>query len=182
MPLSFEKWRAQQDDSILVEPSPFIHLNTDEREIYRTTCENGTLKRNGHAFDTSFEKTLHSGNGYAIFVIAPDHNLYSGSHIGGVFHHSSFLGEGATVAAGEIKTDPNGKIVELSSKSGHYRPKDSQNLYMLKYFQDRGADLSTIKFTFYGTEGKTEERNAHEYLEGLEHLKSLGEIDLEIFR
>lgn len=181
LPLSFEKWRAQQDDSILIEPSPFVLLNEEERKIYFTTCENGTLERNGYPLDTTFEKTLHSGNGYAIMVIAPDRNLYCGSHIGGVFHHSSFLGEGATIAAGEIKTDANGKLIELSSKSGHYQPKDAQNLFMLKYFQDRGTDFSSVKFTYYDTNGKTGERNALEYLEELEYQKGLGEIDLGIF-
>lgn len=181
LPLSFEEWRAQQDDSILLGAAPFINLNAEQRKIYCTNCENGILKRNGYLFDTAYEKTLHSGNGYAILVIAPDEQLYCGSHIGGVFHHSSFLGEGAVLAAGEIKTDSNGKIIELSSKSGHYRPKDSQNLYLLKYFQDRGADLSTVKFTFYDVNGKTEERNAQEYLESLEHLKGLAEMDLGLF-
>lgn len=180
-PLSFEAWQAQQDDSLFTEPAPFILLGKEERKIYATTFENGILIRNAHPFNTEFEKTRHSGMGFAIFVIGPDEDLYCGSHIGNVFHHSSFLGEGAIVTAGEIKTNPDGSIAELSSKSGHYTPKDSQNLYMLNYFKNKGLDLQNIKFTFYDTDGETGERNALQYLEELEHIAALGNVDPELF-
>lgn len=177
LPLTFEQYQKQQNDGILVEPAPFINLSPTERKAYETTCANGKLVRNGHPLNTGFEKTLHSGEGYAIFVIGPNDDLYCGSHIGGVFHHSSFLADGATAGAGEIKTDQDGKIIELSSKSGHYRPTNAQNLHTLHYFKDRGVDLN-IKFTFYDTNGKTQERNAQEYLDELEHIRALGEIDV----
>lgn len=180
LPFSFEQWKMQQDDGLLIDPAPFILLNEEERFAYRTTCANGLLVRNGHPLNTGFDKTRHSGNGYAIFVIGPDKNLYCGSHIGNVFHHSSFLGEGAIVAAGEVKTAPDGSIIELSSKSGHYQPKEPQNLYMLRYFRDRGVDLSYIKFTSFGEDGKTVERNALEYLNELE-TGGISLIDSDIF-
>jgi hypothetical protein len=156
-------------------PAPFILLDQKSREIYRTTCDSGTLTRNLKPFDTSYDKTLHSGSGYAIFVVGPDQDLYAGSHIGGVFHHSNFLREGAVMAAGEIKTDGNGQITELSSKSGHYRPTDKENRFMLNFFKDRGADLSKLKFTAYGADGQTEKYNAAKYLNYLEHK---GEFEL----
>jgi hypothetical protein len=177
LPLAFEAWKLQQEDGLLVDPAPFILLDPEERKKYRTTCDQGMLIRNGFAYNTEFDKTRHSGAGYGIFVVGPDQDLYCGSHIGGVFHHSSFLGEGAIAAAGEVKTDSNGNILELSSKSGHYQPTDSQNLYMLRYFRDHGADLGSVKFTFYGEKGKTEERNALDHLNQLEYIESMGGLD-----
>lgn len=167
LPISFEEYQKQQDDSILNEPAPFVLLNEKERKIYETTCEKGKLQRNKKPFNTAHEKTLHSGSEYAIFVIGPDQDLYAGSHIGGVFHHSSFLGEGAVLAGGEIKTNEDGLIIELSSKSGHYRPTAEENLFMLTYFENRGVDLSKVKFTTYNSKGGTEEHNALDYLKNL---------------
>lgn len=181
LPLSFDVWRSQQDDGVLVGPAPFIRLNEEERKAYHTTCDHGVLMRNGYPFDTRFEKTLHSGEGYAIFVIGPNQDLYTGSHIGGVFHHSSFLADGAVAAAGEIKTNPDGSIAELSNKSGHYRPTDAQNLYMLRYFQARGLDLSKIDFTLYDEKGDKKTQKALIYLQKLEHIESLGKIDSGLF-
>jgi hypothetical protein len=169
LPISFKDYQAQQDVSILNEPAPFILLNEQQRAVYRTSCDAGKLTRNAKPFNTAHEKTLHSGPEYAIFVIGPDQDLYAASHIGGVFHHSSFLGEGAVMAGGEIKTNQDGSIVELSSKSGHYRPTDEENLFMLNYFRDKGVDLSQVKFTAFGAKGGTEEYNALKYLTHLEH-------------
>lgn len=180
LPITFEEWRSQQDDGLLIDPAPFILLNEEQRTPYRTTCAGGCLVRNGHPYDTGFDKTRHSGEGYAIFVIGPDKNLYCGSHIGGVFHHSSFLGEGAIAAAGEVKTDPTGHVVELSSKSGHFQPKDPQNYYMLRYFSERDVDLANVKFTYYDSAGKTQARNAAEYLQELES-GGLSVIDPSVF-
>ena len=139
--------------------------------MYQTECQEGTLMRNGAPLNTKFEKTLASGPGHAIFVIGPDDSLYCGSHIREVFHHSSFLGGAAVVAAGEVKTNSDGTIVKLSSKSGHYHPGDSQNLFMLRYFRDRGVDLSKVDFTFYSPDGETESRNALQYLQELESAR-----------
>jgi len=165
--LSFEKWKEQQDDSIWKDPIPFIHLEEAERAAYRIECQNGILMRNEHLYITQND---------TIFVLGPDEDMYCGESIIGVFHHSSFLGDAAVAAAGGIKTNSSGMIVELSNRSGHYFPSDLQNLYMLKYFKERGADLTKVKFLLLNSDFKTEERNAFEYLQELEQLKVFGGI------
>ena len=167
-PVTFEEWKAQQDDSVWLESKPFIVLGEKERQAYQTACKDGHVMRFEQPYNTQFEKTWTSGSGYGIFVIGPEGNLYCGSHVKDLFHHSSFLGDAATVAAGEIKTNPDGTIVELSNKSGHYRPSDAQNLFLLRYFRDHGVDLSKVIFTNLSAEGKSESRNALEYLTELE--------------
>jgi hypothetical protein len=180
LPLSYEEWSAQQDDRIIAEPSPFLRLDTEKRKPYRTTCSDGKLTRNDQPLNTAHEITAHSGQGYAIFVIGPKEDLYTSSHVMGVFHHSSFLGDGATMAAGEIKTDENGEVTDLSSKSGHYHPTDRENIFMLRHFKDKGVDLSKVTFTAYGAKG-TEEYNAQDYLDKLEYIESLMQMDTDLF-
>ena len=164
LPLSYEKYQLQQDCGPLIESTPFNSLGEADRRIYLITCHSGVLLRNGFPFDTSFEKTLFSGNGYAIFVIGSDESMYAGTHIVNVFHHSSFLGGSAVRTAGEMKTLPNGTVVELSNKSGHYRPVIAQNRYMLMYFKNRGVDLSKIIFEHRTDEG-SKKINSQEYLD-----------------
>ena len=67
------------------------------------TVNSGLLHdHNGDAYDTSRESTEASGQGWAIFVMDEKGNVYAGTHLFGVFHHSSFLGGAPARAAGEI--------------------------------------------------------------------------------
>lgn len=179
LPLSLESYKKTQVSNPLAEASPFVLLGAEERKIYQTTCQGGMLTRNGHPFDTAYERTEHSKDGYAIFVIGSKKDLYCGSHIRDLFHHSSFLGESAVAAAGEVKTDASGKVIELSAKSGHYKPADTENRYLLRYFQERGVDLSAVRFTYFAAIG-TGEANAADYLQRLE-TGGLSEVETDLF-
>ncbi|MGI9284567.1 MAG: hypothetical protein ACR2P1_04210 [Pseudomonadales bacterium] len=77
-------------------------------------------------FDSRTNTTHFSDVGWAIFVVSPENKFFAGSHEVGKHHHSSFLGGGAVLAAGEIVVD-DGKVCVLTAKSGHYRP-SPQNL------------------------------------------------------
>lgn len=164
--LPFDVWKRQQVLDPLT-PTPFVSLNAEERKAYLTNCKSGTLERtlNGETkpFATTNESTAHSGKGWVIFVIGPNDDLYAGSHLHGVFHHSSFLGNRAVRAAGEIKTDDNGKITHISGKSGHYRPGQAENVALLKWFASNGVDLKTVEFTCFLPK-ESEPINAAEYL------------------
>lgn len=164
--ISFEKWRVIQDDSLLVKSRDFIRLNNDQRKLFHLSFSKGVIQRNGIPYNTAHDKTLHSGDGFAIFVGSPDGDIYAGSHIGNVFHHSSFLADGAVPFAGEIKTNEKGEVTYISSKSGHYKPTDEESRLMLLMFKDFGVDLSKVKFSCYARDGKTLELgNAEEYLQ-----------------
>ena len=79
------------------------YLKTEsERRPYLLTVESGLLHdHNGDAYDTSRESTEASGPGWAIFVMDEKGNVYAGTHLFGVFHHSLFLGGAPAKAAGE---------------------------------------------------------------------------------
>ena len=160
-------WRAE----VVGENEHFRRLGEEERKSHFVTCVGGRLSKEGRPFSTENDYSGHSGPGYSIFAIGPDEDLYCGSHSINVFHHSSFLGDGAVFSAGEIHTDPDGKIDAISNKSGHYKPGDKENLFALRYFRDRGVNLSDITFSalFQG-----EDLNALEYLRLLEKADQLG--------
>jgi hypothetical protein len=79
------------------------------------------LAHDNSLFDTKKHTTCASGNGWAIFVLSPQGELYAGSHIEGKLHHSTFLAGGAVVAAGEMHVVA-GDVRAINSKSGHYCP------------------------------------------------------------
>lgn len=172
--LPFKEWKAQQVLNLLV-PVPFVSLHGKEREAYKTDCNNGKLERTLDGklgvFTTTEESTAHSGKGWVIFVVGPNNDLYCGSHLPGVFHHSSFLGDRAVTAAGEIKTDATGKITHISGKSGHYRPSDKENLAILAWFKARGVNLADVEFTCFLPE-ESEPVNAQDYLDGTAILRA----------
>lgn len=163
-------WKAQQ----LIDPAKpvsFVRLNAQERKAYQNECVNGCLTRNGAPCSSEEESTMHSGKGWVIFVLGPENDLYSASHLRGLFHHSSFFGDRAVMAAGEIKTDAKGKILEISAKSGHYKPTDKENVAVLKWFQDHGVALKDVAFSYYLSDGnKSEPINANDYFAKNIHL------------
>lgn len=141
----FEKWLTAHPQ-YLDQDYKVKYLNAKEREKYEVTFQNGRLVRNGKPFSTKNETTAFSGDGTAIFVLSNDKKFYSGSHIVGQFHHSSFLSGKPVSAAGEIQSDKNGKIIKVSAKSGHYKPTIEQNLTMLRTLKENGVDLSSVIF------------------------------------
>lgn len=167
--LSFEEWlhtnTATDKKKETLQIQNVKYLNAEERKDHKVTFANGKLQRSGQPYSTANEKTTFSGQGTAIFVIDGKKNLYAGSHILGKFHHSSFLGGGAIAGAGEIKTNPDGSIKEISSKSGHYKPTVEQNIQTLKIFADQGIDLKGVNFGVMHADGTVLIYDAKDYLE-----------------
>ena len=121
-----------------------VYLNSLKRKPYKISfVKNGNnlvLMKSGRVFDT--EKFTTKFYNYAIFVISPKGSLYAGKAALGKFHHSSFLAGGAVLSAGERQTNSQGFLTFVSNKSGHYKPKLSNILAGLSFFQGKGVDLS----------------------------------------
>jgi len=166
--LPFDKWKSQQVMNPLA-PQPFVRLSYKEKLAYRTDCKAGVLSRQDKPFPTTEESTMHSGKGTVIFVIGANDDLYCASHLGGVFHHSSFLSDAAIRGGGELQTDTQGKITHISSKSGHYKPSRAENLEMLRWFEARGTNLAEVTFSCFLPDRKeSAPMNALDYLRGYE--------------
>lgn len=140
------------------------YLNDAQREDYKITIREGVIYNSrNEKFHTGMMQTHVSGKGWAIFIMAPDNNIYSHSHKVGAFHHSSFLSGGAIQAAGEIAVD-NGRIVAINNKSGHYRPDSASMVRILFWLRHHGVDLHRVAACPKITEGVREFYSAEEVL------------------
>jgi hypothetical protein len=103
------------------------YLNREERKAYELTVRDGKIyDAQGQLFDSSAGKTAFGAQGKAIFVMDHDGKMYASLYnVTGKFHHSSFLAGQPVAAAGEIEVH-NGVVVNVSRKSGHYRPTEAQ--------------------------------------------------------
>lgn len=108
------------DFSVLVKYYPEDNIYKDADYLIHYSAN--TLKDSrDDVFDTRTNETAFSGKGWAIFVVSPDGQWFAGSHQVGKHHHSSFLGGGAVIAAGEMVCDA-GIVRFITGKSGHYKP------------------------------------------------------------
>ncbi|MEO5859349.1 MAG: hypothetical protein ABIR33_10405 [Pyrinomonadaceae bacterium] len=99
------------------------------------------------AWDTTHTETHFSGKGWGIFVVSPEGKIYGGTHKAGKHHHSSFLGGGMVMAAGEIVCY-GGIPRMITAKSGHYAP-TPENLrnFVNRFLQIPGGCLIQPKVT-----------------------------------
>ncbi|KAJ8753954.1 hypothetical protein K2173_001852 [Erythroxylum novogranatense] len=115
------------------------YLGPQEREHYEYTVSEGKIihKLSGNLLDTfKGEKATKW-----IFVMSASKRLYLGKKKKGMFHHSSFLAGGATLAAGRL-TAAQGIIQSISPYSGHYRPTDASFDCFLSLLKDNGVHLT----------------------------------------
>jgi hypothetical protein len=101
---------------------------------------NGKFWLGSEAFDTSKMVTYFSGPGYCIYVMSSKGNIHVNRHSVGVTHHSSLLAGFMVACAGEMKCY-QGKLLELSNKSGHYRPCVAHLLQILHQLQKKGVPM-----------------------------------------
>ena len=98
-------------------------------------------------WDTRDSVTHFSGKGWAIFVVSPEGKLYGGSHKAAKHHHSSFLGGGMVLAAGEMACY-DGIPRFITAKSGHYAPTpENMRNFVNKFLDIRGDTLIQPKIT-----------------------------------
>jgi len=140
------------------DPSAVRYLDEAEREQHRLFVDaDGNLRRasDHELFDTSSADTFWGGDGgsRAIFVMDRDGNLYASNYQApGDFHHSSMLAGGEVCGAGEIRVD-NGRIVDMTDKSGHYRPAADLNDNALDELRRQGLNTEGMKqYDFDGNE------------------------------
>lgn len=115
------------------------YLGPQEREYYEYEVVEGKIiyKKTGDPLDTA------EGAKW-IFVVSTSRKLYVGQKKKGVFHHSSFLAGGATLAAGRLVAE-NGILKSISAYSGHYRPPDDRLDSFLSLLKENGVNLDEVQ-------------------------------------
>ncbi|KZV27939.1 hypothetical protein F511_36669 [Dorcoceras hygrometricum] len=118
------------------------YLGPQEREHYEYVVVDGKLLRllSGKPLDTNGG----SPGSKWIFVMATTKRLYAGEKKKGLFHHSSFLAGGATLAAGRIVAE-DGVLKSISPYSGHYKPTYESLDCFLSFLKENGVDLDTVE-------------------------------------
>lgn len=121
-----------------------------ERDTFRVDISNGLFQQFGKPLSTS-KSLSHGKKGFAAFTLDVNGELSVFPHIDhdktGVAHSSMNKGK-PVVCAGEIKIE-NGKLLAITTYSGHYRPTLYNIHKLLEYFERRGVDISETKvFSF----------------------------------
>lgn len=98
-----------------------VYLNKEERKDSLLEIRDGVFYYHGEPFDSSEFFSIHSGKGKAIFVMDADGNLYVAKHKAGHIHHSTLFAGKEVLGAGEVIVE-NGSLLQITNKSGHYRP------------------------------------------------------------
>ncbi|CAB4299289.1 unnamed protein product [Prunus armeniaca] len=118
------------------------YLGPQEREHFEYIICEGTLvhKGTGHLLDTNQGME----DSKWIFVMSTSKKLYAGEKKKGLFHHSSFLAGGATLAAGRLRAE-HGKLKSVSAYSGHYRPTNENLGSFLTFLKESGVALDGVQ-------------------------------------
>ena len=129
-------------------------LDDNQRKLYEyrvgedglivKSSEDGPHGKVGTVLNTCSMSTNARGDGWGIYVVDPDGNIYSNTHMATLFHHSSFLSGGPAKAAGEWLVK-DGKIIAISDKTGHYRMGATHLAGFLQQLKAAGADLDKVK-------------------------------------
>lgn len=142
------------------------YLGPQEREHYEYIIVEGTIvhKLSGDLLDTNGDL---EGSKW-IFVMSTSKRLYAGQKRKGLFHHSSFLAGGATLAAGRLMAE-GGKLRSVSAYSGHYRPTDGNLSSFLVFLKEHGVNLDGVQVL-----SPTEDLGVDETSKTVEELSKTG--------
>ncbi|KAF3630645.1 putative beta-fructofuranosidase, insoluble isoenzyme 1-like [Capsicum annuum] len=118
------------------------YLGPQEREHYEFIVAEGKIvhDKTGNLLDT----TEGLPGAKWIFVMSTSRRLYAGEKKKGMFHHSSFLAGGATLAAGRLVVK-DGRVMSISAYSGHYRPTEDRLDSFLSFLNENGVNLDEVE-------------------------------------
>lgn len=98
----------------------------------------------GKPLDTR-TSTNYAGEDRAIFVMNASGEIFASTYQKkALMHHSSLAGGAEVAAAGELVVE-NGKLVAITTSSGHYRPTPEQTKQFLHALRERGLNLAGVR-------------------------------------
>jgi len=152
--LSFAEWRQGKIKNSEVHRLRALevgvtYLSAEEREGHRAE-----FTRDGRLNITTKDLAhVDMGQGWGLFVLDAEQNLFVGQHDRGTFQHSSFFSGEPIWGAGMVRINESGRITGINMHSGHYRPSGEDTYRTLKFFEAQGIDLSFVSFEF-NTQGR----------------------------
>ncbi|XXG64988.1 hypothetical protein AAC387_Pa05g2799 [Persea americana] len=147
----------QKCPRLLLRQQCIKYLGPQEREHYEYIPIAGKIvhKQTGELIDT----VKGSDGSKWIFVMSTSKKLYAGQKRKGIFHHSSFLAGGATLAAGRFIAE-NGVLKSIWAYSGHYRPTEENLKNFLTFLEENGVNLNEIQIHSSSNEDYYEDNKA----------------------
>jgi hypothetical protein len=159
---SFEDWLRLKPEA--KRPSSSVNYYDEaQRREFEVQIIAGKVMHNGAPLNSSTVGSK-KHEGYAIYVISTDGKMYVGPYETGKKHHSSFLSGAPVIGAGEIQTDAEGKILMISSKSGHYKPTAMQLHNTFDFLKAHGVNLSKVKLIENNESGITRHDSINEFI------------------
>ncbi|URD93578.1 hypothetical protein MUK42_00672 [Musa troglodytarum] len=133
------------------------YLSPQERGHYEYVLMDGKVvhRHSGVLLDT----TSATKGAKWIFVMSTTKVLYAGQKKKGIFHHSSFLAGGATIAAGRL-TAEKGILKCIWAYSGHYRPTEDNFNYFLSFLEQNGVNLNETQILSSSNEDYYDDTNS----------------------
>ncbi|MGK2231253.1 MAG: hypothetical protein ACI92O_000411 [Colwellia sp.] len=120
------------------------YLDTQGRHQHSINVQGGRVTDyQGMPAHTGPMHSIMLGNGWGIYVMGFDGQLYLGDHTVDEFHHSSFLSGMPVRAGGEIAIN-NGIIVGLTNKTGHYKSRPQELNHVMNTLIRNFVDISNI--------------------------------------
>ncbi|XP_074566657.1 IQ domain-containing protein IQM3-like [Curcuma longa] len=144
------------------------YLGPQEREHYEYVPLDGKIvhRQTGVLLDT----TSAAKGGKWIFVMSTSSKLYAGQKKKGIFHHSSFLAGGVTVAAGRF-TAENGMLKRIWAYSGHYRPTKENFNNFLSFLKENHVNLDETEIMSSSNEDYYEDADNPQLEQVIESMK-----------
>ncbi|KAJ8501094.1 hypothetical protein OPV22_011646 [Ensete ventricosum] len=144
------------------------YLSPQERGHYEYVLMDGKVvhRHSGVLLDT----TSATKRAKWIFVMSTTKVLYAGQKKKGIFHHSSFLAGGATIAAGRF-TAEKGILKCIWAYSGHYRPNEDNFNYFLSFLEQNGVNLSETQILSSSNEDIYDDTNQTQQEKVIEALE-----------
>ncbi|KAJ8534039.1 hypothetical protein K7X08_007363 [Anisodus acutangulus] len=153
------------------------YLGPQEREHYEYLVAEGKIlhSQTGNHLDTT--------NGLPgakwIFVMSTSKRLYAGVKEKGIFHHSSFLAGGATLAAGRLVVK-DGILKSISAYSGHYRPTDDSLDSFLSFLKENGVNLDEVEIKRSKEEDESYEEGQSSESHSMSELSTISESSPQV--
>jgi hypothetical protein len=139
--LGVDEWAIQKRATGKLNPNPVDYfIGGNQRDAYRAHIDSKGL------FTDHDENPL---DGIYSFVMDQDGNVYlinTNEKMGLTLKHSSFLAGEPVAAVGELRIE-QGRIVQVTGSSGHYKPDPSINEQFFEMLRRHGCDVSKIRHT-----------------------------------
>lgn len=102
------------------------------------------LDHHGFPASTASYRTNEAGVGYGTLIMTQDNKLYCYTHKKNELHHTSITAGRAVLFAGEVRL-ANGKIVGLTSKTGHYKTPAAVAKQFVQYLSENGISHPPLR-------------------------------------